>query len=376
MRVTILGRDFPPAVGGIGDHTDLLAAELARRGRAVTVVCSPPADARASFEVRPVVERWDARGAARILDAVRSSTPDVVVWQYNPFAVGRRGLAPSIGRLARALAAEAPLVLLAHELWFPFRRNGLKGLLWALAHRVQMRALARAARAIVVTTEQRAAELARAVPAAASKVRIVPIAANVEPRPEQRSARAAYDFPDDAFVVAHLGSVGPGREIGRVFIAIEALRARGLDARLLLAGNTGPFQAPGSLNGAVVTTGILSREQLSEALASADAYVHPDLVGASAGRRGSLVAALAHGLPVVAFAGPDQSRELLDGENIVVTQPDGLAAALAGLAADPLRARALGEAARRTYGEHFAWPRVGDGIAAVLDEAARGKAGR
>ncbi|HEX9713375.1 MAG TPA: glycosyltransferase family 4 protein [Actinomycetota bacterium] len=371
MRVTILGRDFPPAVGGIGDHTDLLAAELARRGQAVTVVCSAPADARASFDVRPVIDRWDARGSASIVRAVAGSRPDIIVWQYNPFAVGRRGLTPGIGRLARALAAEAPLVLLAHELWFPFRREGLKGLVWALAHRRQMRALARAARMVVVTTEQRAAELARAIPSVASTTRVIPIAANVEPRPEQRSARATFGLPDDAFVVAHLGSVGPGREIDRVFDAVAELRARGLDVRLLLAGNTGPFTAPGSLNGAVITTGILSREQLSAALASADAYVHPDLVGPSAGRRGSLVAALAHSLPVVAFRGPDHASQLLDGTNVVITDPDELSDALAGLASDRARATQIGDAARQTYLEHFAWPRVGDELLAVFEETLR-----
>lgn len=366
MRVAILSRDFPPRVGGIGDHTDHLAAELARRGNDVTVLCSPPAEGRDAFAVRATIERWDGRKVPSILRALPAC--DAIVWQYNPFAIGRRGLAPWSGRLARALAARAPLVVLAHELWFPWGREGARGLAWAAAQRLQTRAVLRHAAAVLVTTERRAAEVRRIH----RRVRVAPVGANIEPdgRPRSRDALAPYGVPDEAFVVAHFGSVGPGRDIGPAVEAIAALRAEAIDARLLLAGNAGPFPKPPSLNGALVETGVLPRAQLSAVLAAADCYVHPDRSGPAAGRRGSLVAALAHGLPVVAYAGADRAPQLADGRDVLIVSPEprALADALRALARDPVRARAIGDAARATYEAAFSWPRCGDAVAAALAE--------
>lgn len=368
MRVAILGRDFPPVVGGISDHTDLMAAELARRGIDVAVVCSPPADARDAFEVRPAVHRWDARGFSAIAASVADARPDVILWQYNPFAVGRRGVAPTAGSLARALSRAAPLVLFAHELWFPWGREGAKGLVWALAQRAQTRAVLRAAARWIVTTEPRVAELSHID---APRVTRIPVGTNVLPTGSRD--RAALGIPDDAYVLAHLGSAGPGRDLEPAFRAISALRARDIDARLFLAGNTGPFSTPASLGDAVMTTGTRPLGELSSALACADAYLHADPVGPSAGRRTTLVAALAHGLPVIAYRGPDHAPQLVDGKNIVMIERDAgaLAGAIEALRADRERARAIGEAGRATYEAEFSWRVIGDRLVEVLEGCAR-----
>src|SRR5687767_13827807 len=144
MRVAILGRDFPPVVGGISDHTDLLAAELARRAFDVRVVCGTPADAREAFEVRATIDRWDAAGYDRIVSEIADAQPDAIVWQYNPFAVGRRGVALTAGSLAKRLSSVAPIALYAHELWFPWGRDGARGLLWAASQRISTTAILRA----------------------------------------------------------------------------------------------------------------------------------------------------------------------------------------------------------------------------------------
>ena len=359
MRITVLARRFPPTVGGIADHTDLLARELATRGHEVTVVCSPPADPREHVAVHAVIERWDAKGFDAIAHAVGGTRPDAILWQYNPFEIGRRGLAPSAGRLARALAATAPLTVYFHELWFPWGRNGLKGLLWAVTQRLQARGVLKAARRWIVTTESR--ERALSDP----KATRIPVGTNVEPTGER--AAVGGDF-----VLAHLGSTGPGRDLRPAYDAIARLRAEGIDARLLLAGDTGPLDIPPAILDAVITTGTTAHARdLSPYLAAAHAYLHADPVGPSAGRRTSIVAALAHGLPVIAYRGPDHASELVDGTNIILVEPDGtaLADAVRSLIADPARAREIGEAGRRTFEDHFSWRRIGDAVSLLLSEA-------
>ncbi|MGH2829278.1 MAG: glycosyltransferase, partial [Actinomycetota bacterium] len=150
MRIAHLTRDVPPAASGIGDHAARLARELAALGDTSIVVCSPPASAIQDVDVRPAIARWDRRGTPAIVAAVRDAAPDVIVWHYNPFQIGRRGIAPSAGSLARALRAVAPLVVVAHELWYPWGRSGLRGLAWSVSQRAQFRGVASAAAAILV----------------------------------------------------------------------------------------------------------------------------------------------------------------------------------------------------------------------------------
>jgi glycosyltransferase involved in cell wall biosynthesis len=150
--------------------------------------------------------------------------------------------------------------------------------------------------------------------------------------------------------------------------AVSSLRDRGIDARLLLAGQTGPFRRPTSLNGSLITSGTGSRADVSSALAAADVYVHPDPVGPAPGRRGSLAAALAHGLALVAYDGPDRDHRLEHGRNCVLVDADGarVTEALQALALDPGRRRLLGDALKQTYEDSFAWRHVGGAFDALL----------
>lgn len=364
MRITILSRHFPPAVSGIGDHTDMLASELARRGVVVSVVTSPGAEERSDVDVHGVVARWDGAGIVAIADAVAATKPDVVLWQYNPFSIGRRGVAPRAGALARMLARDAQLVVWFHELWFPWGRNGARGLVWAIAQRAQARGVLRAAHRWIVTTESREEELRMK---SGGRVVRIPVGTSIEPVREQGDARARLGIPHGSFLVAHFGSVGPGRDLGPAFDAFRRLRERGIDARLLLIGATGPFTPPADLAGAIHTTGPASRAEVSAALRAADVYLHADHAGPSVGRRTTIVAALAHGLPLVSYEGPDRASELSNGRDCLLVAADGdaLARALAGLASDRGRALAIGDEGRRTYEEYFSWSRIGDAVLRV-----------
>jgi glycosyltransferase involved in cell wall biosynthesis len=123
----------------------------------------------------------------------------------------------------------------------------------------------------------------------------------------------------------------------------------------------------------VVRTGYLAPPDLSTTLLACDAVALPFLDGASA-RRGTLMAALAHGLPIVStlperrspLAGPAAfwlgsgpgGVAVRDGDAILLVPPDdadALADALARLADDPdLRARLADGAGR--VAARIAWP--------------------
>ena len=360
MRLTILGRDFPPTIGGIADHTDLLAEELARRGIAVTVVCGAPADERARFDVRAAIDRWDTAGVPAIVAAVRATEPDAILWQYNPFNYGARGVpgrAPE--EIALSLRSVARLVVMAHELWFPWGRAGVRGLAWATTQRIATYGVLRDAHAVVVTTAKREHELKRFGP----KLHRIPVGSNIEPRAPQPGTRAMLGIDDGAFVAVHLGTAGPGKDLEPAFSAFRGLRDR---AHLVLAGRGGAADVPRDLQDRVHVTGEKSREEISAILRAADCYLHPDHSGPSAGRRGSLVAALAHELPIVAFDGPDREPELVDGENVVIASPDSLTSALERLRVQPDLARKIGRSGRTLFERSFSWTRIAERLLPVL----------
>lgn len=345
MRIALVSRDFPPKVGGIADHTDLLAASLAARGHDITVVCQPPAETRGAFEVRTTLPNG-------VVDAVRESAPDAILWQYNPFSIGSRGLATGAGDLAVALAAVAPLTVFFHEIWFPRGVGGLRGAIWARVQRTQGQKVIAAAKACIVTTPERVEELH-------GRAWRVPVGTNIEPVDETKVAsREALGIDPGAFVVAHLGSTGPGRDLGPMSAA-----AREIGALLYLAGDTGPDVPTGAH---VRAPGREDPRRLSLALRAADVYVHSDPVGASAGRRTTLVAALAHGLPVVAYAGPQCAPELSGQITEVARDARDVADALVHLRDSPGERLRSGLRSRQIFDGYFSWRRIAEDVETVL----------
>jgi glycosyltransferase involved in cell wall biosynthesis len=362
LRIAILSRDFPPKIGGVGDHTDILARELSARGHQVHAVTLQPAEHRQSFVVH-ACSAWDldagwSRDVSAALDAI---APDVVLWQYNPFSIGRRGVPLNAGRLTRALARRARLVVHFHEQWFPWGRGGARGLVWALTQRAAARAVVRAAHASIATTEPRAEALKRM---GARSVARIPVGANFPvPDVSKADARASLGIAPEAFVLAHLGGTGHGHEMRPVLDALRIARARGVAVELLLVGKGSETLAGREF---VRTTGTLPHAEVGRALRAADAYIHPDPSGPAPGRRGALVAALSQALPLIAFRGPEQAPQLTDA-NMLLVEPtaQAVAEAVERLARDPGLSARLAAAIRETHETEFSWGRIAERVERV-----------
>jgi glycosyltransferase involved in cell wall biosynthesis len=94
--------------------------------------------------------------------------------------------------------------------------------------------------------------------------------------------------------------------------------------------------------------------------------VAPFDAGASI-RRGSLMAGLAHALPVVSTVSPVASAYLRDGDNLALVpprDPAALAARLAVLLASPAQRARLAEGARK-LAARVAWPAIAEETRAV-----------
>jgi glycosyltransferase involved in cell wall biosynthesis len=325
------------ALGGldaIDEHSRMLVAALCETGEAV---CYTP-DGLAPL-----------RGK-------RVGTTAWVLLQYNPFRFGRAGFATRlVADAAQLRRAGVPFAVMVHEAWIEIKdaRSALIG----GNQRIQLRALLRLADAALASTEALAASL---------RAEHLPVASNIRPEPITRAEARARLGLGDQLVVALLGRRHPSRALDHAARAVAALA----DTHELTVLNLGADAPSLPVAADIRSPGYLEPAELSRRLRAADLVLLPFVDGLST-RRTTLMAALAHGLPVLGTRGPRSDRVLID--NLALTpagNPAAFARAAVALAEDPQLRRAAGEAGRALYAERFDWPVMARRVVSVLDRIA------
>jgi starch synthase len=195
-------------------------------------------------------------------------------------------------------------------------------------------------------------------------------------RPEDRSeARRSLGLAPDAEVVAWHGQVQVWRKgLDILLEAWETLGAASGRERVLLLVGSGEDAAEvrrwaeaGRPAGVRFLEGWMhDRASLRRVLSAADVYAFPSR---HEGFPVAPIEAMACGLPVVA-ADAQGVADLVGDCGVVVSREDAsaLAAAIAGLLAEPERRRRLGEAARRRIETRFSLEVVGAQLRAFLEQ--------
>lgn len=349
---------------GVGDYSRWLAEELSRQGHRITVLTGTGYRGTTDGPVRvlPEVQRWSAVEALRRARWVRRGDFDVVDLQYTPVLYGQAGSGfRSLPVLLRLYGAPAAVVTF-HSL-----SGGPASRLWAVL-------LLAGARRAISANEEVTAMVRRRLARLASKVDEVPIGSNIEVAPvsaaDRLAARRAAGVPDGAPLLVHFGLIYPGKGLETLLAALRRVRRGGIDAHLAIVGETRPESLPYrttlerraeelDVEGAVHWTGHLAPAEVSRLLHAADLYVVPYDRGASV-RRGTLIAGLAHGRPVISTFSDLESRFLRDGDNVSLVPPrdaESLARRILDLLAEPGAAAHLAAGARR-LAERFAWPSI------------------
>ncbi len=350
-RVAFITGEYPPLVGGVGDYTALLATQLQRNGAAVTVVTGRGVGA--ADEVVPVcrvVPGWGFGGWHPLLGALRAAKPTVVHLQYQAGAFSGRAAIHLLPRLLRAIMRPAPAVIVTfHDLLAPY--------LFPKAGPLRQRALALLARdcdAVIATNGDDWRQL-RADPRLTDTLHLIPIGSNILPRAATDRAkaadkvRAALGVNVDTPLLAYFGLVSGSKGVDTLLAAVQ--RCAAPRPHLVLIGGAASgtdranFGAADDLRTAIAAhgladrvtiTGALPAEQVATHLAAADVVVLPYRDGAS-WRRGSLIAALTAGVPVLTTTpqpGHDANGHLpslTNGESALLVPPADPAALAAGI---------------------------------------------
>lgn len=381
MRVLFLSAEYPPLVGGVGDYTRQLAEALLCSGHEVAVLTGvgdelpPVPGAGSSLQLLRRVRSWGWGLTGVVRHAIEEFKPEVLHIQYQ---TGAYAMHPAINLLPRRLGARRPVVVVTcHDLFMPYLFPKAGPL-----RRWVTRQLLDWSDAVVVTNEVDRLRLLgqgdsdpkqfKAQKLLPRPVTVIPIGSNIPPHPPpgySRSAtRASLGAGDTTILIAYFGLVSYTKGLDLLLEALTSLPER---FRLVVIG--GEAQAPedrrfasavveqiarlGLLN-RVVMTGQLSAPEVSAHLLAADIAALPFRDGASY-RRGSLLAALSHGLPAVTTRPPLALNPPLDEAALLVPPGDVVAirAALAELAADPaLRNRLAQRGMALAAG--FDWPSI------------------
>ena len=357
MRVLMVCPSYPPqpVTCGVGDFTRCLAEELVRQGEQMTVVASAA---------------WSGpeRGGVSVLPILDAPAP---WWRVVPADVVNLQYAPDLYRdRSRALRAtfSTPAVVTFHTL-LDATLVSRAAALWLLT----------SARHVVAANEEVSRMVRRRLPWLARRMTEIPIGSNIVPAAagDPLATRAALGVPALAPLLAHFGLVYPGKGVETLLEALASLRLAHPEARLVVVGDTretelayrADLEALAVRLGvarAVTWTGRRSDEEVSRILAVADVFVAPFDGGASI-RRGSLMAGLAHGLPVVSTSSAVASTYLRDGDNVALVAPRdpvALAARLAWPLDSPEQRARLTEGARK-LAARVAWPAIAEETRAV-----------
>ncbi|MFL6253460.1 MAG: glycosyltransferase family 4 protein [Pyrinomonadaceae bacterium] len=367
--------EYTPRVGGVADHTRLVAEGLAAEGDRVCVWC--PADVgemptpsggvtvcRELGRFRPS----DLRRAGRALD--RFAAPRRLLVQWVPHGYGYRSMNVwlCLWLWGRARLCGDDLTIIVHEPFLAFGEGSRRQDAVALVHRLMTTVLLSATRLVWTTIPKweacwRPYTLGRRVPFGWLPVpSTTPVVATAE---EAAATRALY-APAGVMLVGHFGTYGEViagtlRELLPRLLSNEEARC----AVLLLGRGSEAMRAEllrthPELAGRIHATGTLPPEALSRHLAACDLLLQPYPDGVST-RRTSVMAGLAHGLAVVTTKGRLTESLWQESGAVLLTDPGdvaGMARAVCELLSDAAKREGLGELARATYRLHFDLPHL------------------
>jgi len=429
MRVLFITGEFPPMQGGVGDCTNEIALALTQRGVDVAVLTSllPTSALRppSAVTILPLIKTWNWSALSQIRKTISKVRPDIVHIQYQ---TGAFGMQPMINFLPR-FVPRAPLTprpplpkgegertaqlsnVRPSSLPRPLLPKGEGGRVAVTFHDLlpaylfpkagPLRdwvtfQLARGTDAVVATNSADYARLRENVCGLKKWLKLIPIGSNIAPTTpppdfNRLKLRDQLGVRDDETLLVYFGFLNASKGAETLIHALYNLPQAKL---LFLGGQTGASDVNNvaylehvkqeirdwGLEQRVLWTDFLPAEQVSAHFYASDVCVLPYCDGASF-RRGSFMAALAHGIPIVTthpqasavtpltvqderfeFSDDLNLPALRDGDNVLLVppdDPDAIVLAVTRVRTSPGLAALLSGNAR-SAARAFSWNKIAD----------------
>ena len=362
IRWAVLTGEYPPEAGGVADYTRLVARGLADAGDAVHVYAPHRPAADPGIETHGLPDHYGPRSLADLERALTARPPHRILVQYVPHAFGSKAMnLPFAAWLALRAKRIAPLWVMFHEVAFPFSWRPAKYMLLAGVHRLMARLLVSAAQRIFVATPAWEMLVRRCAPRCTS-IEWLPVPSNIPVyhNPSITAALRLRYAPPHNPLVGHFGTYGPA--ISRLLIpTLQQIARQRTDVHFLLLGRRAAefcqqlLPAEPMLAGRLHVLAETSDEAVSLHLQICDLLLQPYPDGVTS-RRTTVMAGLAHGVPIVSNRGPLSEGFWTDEVVAVASSPDpeALADRVMALLDDSARRYALGQRGAELYRHRFA----------------------
>jgi glycosyltransferase involved in cell wall biosynthesis len=368
MKIALLSGAFPPQFDGIGDHNWWLSQALAEQGHLVTVLTSFPQDRPqpVNVQVLPCFEAAKPQTIKAILPLLQKGDGfDWLIVQYNPFSFGSRGFAP--GLLSALRSVQIPIACIFHEtfaipLW-PWQHILMR--LWQYP---QFVSLVRIGRCHFVASERWLAQVRQW---AKGPSILLPVGSNLPLCPiTKQEARKQLGLRPDALILGVFGFGHISKRTEWIGAAARQIYSRFPQTEVLCVSQVGDRVRNNCGDVPVRIDGYLPGPEASLRLRAMDLFLAPVSDGISA-RRGSVVAALQHGIPICSTVRAHTDRFLREFSSpaFSLTPGDNLklfAENAVRMAELSWQLPELGHDLVKFHDRHFAWPVLAERLVSEL----------
>ncbi|MDP8299344.1 MAG: glycosyltransferase [Candidatus Tantalella remota] len=342
MKILMIFPAYQPGYqkDGIGDYTRILVEELRDKGNDVRVIASGRYSGIDADVVKVGNGKWGRNELAATMKEIEGSGYDVVHMQYSPVSYGFGVTFKLLPLLVRLKARRTLFVITFHTLvggrWVS-RMNAL--LLTMFSHKV------------ISTNEELTGLFGKWFAPFLGKLTQIPIGSNIPPAEISREdARAEFekenDISRDCTLLANFGFPNPWKGVEDIFEALRLVTNKGKYRLAMICSEIEENKEYlRSLKGQAAEKGIensiiwIEGEdglKVSRSLKAADIFIAPYHDGISI-RRGTLMAAIVNGLPVVSTYPRVDMPYFEDNKNVILvpaSDPEALAAAVERVAMD------------------------------------------
>jgi len=319
VKINFLVRWLPPRIDGVGDYTWNLACALREYGIDARIFTSEEQKGSKGLPenewVFPVIKLWQPEQVIKALKTViGEDSLDWLCFQYVPQMYGSWGICWQVADILLALKKEfrCGIAVTFHEFISGWSLKP-KDLFLAAISRLQTRRILSAID-LAITTCSRYKDHLQGIPLSSLMVQTIPVGASVEPVNISLETFLEFrkkHFPVTAKILGLFSRLSTFRNFPLAVKVLQRARQEGLDAWLYLIGNVEPsnpklfkdlmqFAERLGIKSYIAASGELSRDALSIHLKMVDVFIFPQVDGIST-RNTALMAAMAHGLPIVSF---------------------------------------------------------------------------
>jgi glycosyltransferase involved in cell wall biosynthesis len=380
MRIGQITGEYPPMQGGVGAYTQELSQALADLGHELFVFTDHRAangGKHESVNVTADAHTWGWGTLSRIRRWAQAQKLDIVNIQYQAAAYN---MAAFVHILPVRLDT-VRVVTTFHDLLVPY--------LFPKAGPLRYQAvltLARSSDGVIVTNrgdrERLAAERSIA------SLRHIPIGSNIKPQlaPDYNRTvwRAALGFQPDDIVIGYFGFLNASKGIDTLLQGVRIARNNKLPVKLLMIGGRTGTSDPVNivyaqevdqmvdgldLHEHIRWTGFVDDQAVSGHLTACDIVALP-FRDCTSFRRGSLMAALAHGCAIITTHPQTDVPELISDQQvrmIPAESPTALSIAIEDLGYNPELREDLGHHALE-LAQQFTWENIAVQTAAYFEE--------